>query len=178
MTSTAERVAVIGTGLIGTSVAMAAVRVGCDVSGWDVDAGTLALAADRTAIGTETSLEAAVRDADIVIVCTPVPVIPDLVARALAAAPEAVVTDAGSIKDHVVREVASLSGAAAGRFVGGHPMGGSERSGPEHASASVVDGIVWVLTPSEGSEARAGDGPRGLDRADRWTPRADVAGTS
>ena len=93
------------------------------------------------------------RDADIVIVCTPVPAIPDLVARALAAAPEAVVTDAGSIKDHVVREVASLSGAAAGRFVGGHPMGGSERSGPEHASASVVDGIVWVLTPTEGSEA-------------------------
>ena len=157
MTSTAaERIAIVGTGLIGTSIAMASTRVGCEVAGWDLDARSLALAAGRAPLRSAPTLEDAVAGADIVVVCAPVPSIPELVARALAAAPAAVVTDAGSIKDHVVREVGVLAGAgAAGRFVGGHPMGGSERSGPEHASASVVDGIVWVLTPGEETEAEA-----------------------
>jgi prephenate dehydrogenase len=151
MTSTApERVAIVGTGLIGTSIAMASTRVGCDVSGWDPNAGSLAVAVERATLRGAPSLEDAVVGAGIVIVCAPVPSIPELVGRALEAAPSAIVTDAGSIKDHVVREVASRAGPAAGRFVGGHPMGGSERSGPEHASASIVDGIVWVLTPGEG----------------------------
>jgi prephenate dehydrogenase len=153
MTSTAaERIAIVGTGLIGTSIAMASARVGCDVSGWDADPRSLALAVERTSLREAPSLEDAAADADIVVVCTPVPSIPELVGRALLAAPAAIVTDAGSIKDHIVHEVASLAGPAAGRFVGGHPMGGSERSGPEHASASVVDGIVWVLTPGDGAE--------------------------
>ena len=150
MTSTdAERVAVLGTGLIGTSIAMASTRVGYDVTGWDPDPASLALAGERGPLRGAPSLEEAVAGADIVIVCAPVPAIPELASQALAAAPDAVVTDAGSIKEHVVREVANLAGPAAGRFVGGHPMGGSERSGPEHASASVVDGIVWVLTPDD-----------------------------
>lgn len=154
MTSTgAEHIAIVGTGLIGTSIAMASARVGCDVSGWDVDHASLALAAELTSLRAARSLEDAVEAADIVIVCAPVPTIPELAARVLAAVPTATVTDAGSIKEHVVREVATLAGPAAGRFIGGHPMGGSERSGPEHASASVVDGIVWVLTPDEGTES-------------------------
>jgi prephenate dehydrogenase len=156
MTSTSpERVAVVGTGLIGTSIAMAAARVGSAVSGWDADADTLAVAVDRTAIRGARSLDDAVAGADIVVVCAPVPSIPELVARALAAAPTAIVTDTGSIKGPVVRDVADLAGGGAARFIGGHPMGGSERSGPEHASASLVDGIVWVLTPDEGADAEA-----------------------
>jgi prephenate dehydrogenase len=154
MTSTAaERVAIIGTGLIGTSIAMASVRVGCEVSGWDPDEGTLTLAAERGSIRVATSLEDAVAHADIVIICAPVPFIPGLAARVLEVATDAIVTDAGSIKDPVVREVAALAGTASSRFVGGHPMGGSERSGPDHSSASLVDGIVWVLTPGEEVEA-------------------------
>jgi len=156
MTSIApDRVAVVGTGLIGTSIAMASVRVGCRVSGWDANAGSLSLAVERTSLRGDASLEDAVADADIVVVCTPVPAIPEMVERTLRAAPGAVVTDAGSIKDHVVREVATLAGAAAARFIGGHPMGGSERSGPEHAAASLVDDIVWVLTPEEAADGEA-----------------------
>jgi prephenate dehydrogenase len=151
----AERVAIVGTGLIGTSIAMASVRVGLDVSGWDADPRSLGVASDRASIRVASSLEDAAAGADIVVVCAPVPSIPDLVARILEAAQAAFVTDAGSIKDHVVREVVALAGPAAGRFVGGHPMGGSERSGPEHASASVVDGIVWVLTPAESARTDA-----------------------
>jgi prephenate dehydrogenase len=156
MTSAApERVAVVGTGLIGTSIAMAAARVGSTVSGWDADADTLGLAAERTGLRVAWSLEDAVAGADIVVICSPVPSIPELVAHALAAAPMAIVTDAGSIKGPVVRDVAALAGADSARFIGGHPMGGSERSGPEHASASLVDGIVWVLTPDGEAAAEA-----------------------
>jgi prephenate dehydrogenase len=151
MTSTsADRIAVVGTGLIGTSIAMASSRVGGRVTGWDLEPVAAARAAERTPMHTEPNLEMAVADAAIVVVCAPIPAIPELVARVLPAAPSAVVTDAGSIKGHVVEAVGSLAGAAGReRFVGGHPMGGSERSGPDHASASVVDGIVWVLTPGE-----------------------------
>jgi prephenate dehydrogenase len=157
MTSTStERIAVVGTGLIGTSVAMASARVGCTVAAWDADPGAAAAAADRAAIRIAPTLEDAVGDAEVVIVCTPVPAIAEVAALALASAPDAVVTDAGSIKEDVVRRVAELAGhAGTGRFVGGHPMGGSERSGPEHASPAVVDGIVWVLTPSEGADRGA-----------------------
>jgi prephenate dehydrogenase len=68
------------------------------------------------------------------------------------------VTDAGSIKARIAAEVAAaVSTVSLGRFVPGHPMGGSERSGPEHASASVVDGIVWVVAPTEATDPAAID---------------------
>ena len=155
----AERIAVIGTGMIGTSIAMASARVGCKVSGWDADVRTAARAAERTDIRIAPTFAEAVRDVDIVVVCAPIPATPELVIRALEAAPTAIVTDVGSIKEHLVREVRRTQGvAAAERYIGGHPMGGSERSGPEHASPSVVDGIVWVLTPDEDVDASSIEG--------------------
>ena len=166
MPSSAERIAVVGTGLIGTSIAMASARVGCTVAGWDADASTAAAAGERAAMRVTSSLEEAVVDAEIVIVCTPVPAIAGLAARALVSAPAAAVTDAGSIKEDVVRGVADLAGlGGSARFVGGHPMGGSERSGPEHASPAVVDGIVWALTPSENAD------PTVVSRVEGWVER-------
>lgn len=148
MTSAAERVTVVGTGLIGTSIGLAAVRVGYAVTGWDADAEIAARAVELGGFEAAATLEDAVRAAGMVVVATPIPTIADLVARILVAAPEAVVTDVGSVKSNVVAEVLeAVEPEEVGRFVPGHPMGGSERSGPEHASASVVDGIVWVVTP-------------------------------
>ena len=67
------RVAVIGTGLIGASVALAARRAGlADVRGWDADAGMLATAADRGAVAPESSAEAAAAGSDLVVVAVPV----------------------------------------------------------------------------------------------------------
>ncbi len=149
MTS-AERVAVIGTGLVGTSIALAAIRAGDEVQGFDADPNVLSTASQRAGLRPAASIEGAVAGATLVFVCTPVPSIGPLVAAALVGAPEAIVSDVGSVKSHVMLEVegaARLQDLA--RYVGGHPMGGSERSGPEWASASVLDGIVWVLTPSE-----------------------------
>ena len=144
-----RRVAVIGTGLIGTSVALAARRAGAAVAGWDRDPAVLATAGATAGLTPAGSLDEAVGDADLVVVATPIGAVPGGVVAALAAAPSAIVTDAASVKTPVIDEVRAKAPAAhLSRFVPGHPMGGSERSGPEHASASVVDGIVWVLAPT------------------------------
>jgi prephenate dehydrogenase len=149
-----DHVAILGTGLIGMSIALAASRAGCTVTGWDVDPLIGARAAARGGLLLADTLETAVAGSEVVLVCTPIPSIASLVVRALAAVPDAVVTDAGSVKSGVLTEVArDAPPSDLHRFVPGHPMGGSEQSGPEHASASVVDGVVWALTPGPASAA-------------------------
>ena len=82
-------------------------------------------------------------------VCTPIPELSGLVSEILRLAPDAIVTDVGSVKTRVMSGVDTTADPAhLDRYVGGHPMGGSERSGPDHASASVLDGVVWVLSPA------------------------------
>lgn len=162
MTST-DRVAVVGTGLIGTSIAMAAVRAGDQVRGFDVDPSVLAAAAERSGLSAAPSLEECARGATLVFVCTPIPAQVEVVVEVLRLAPDAVVTDVGSVKSHLMIEVeARADPAHLPRYVGGHPMGGSERSGPDHASPSVLDGIVWVL--SAGPKAD----PSSVDRLEAW----------
>jgi prephenate dehydrogenase len=165
MTST-ERVAVVGTGLVGTSIAMAAARAGDQVRGFDADADVLAVAAERAALTPAASLEECLRGATLVFVCTPIPALPQVVVEALRLAPEAIVTDVGSVKSHLMVEVESHANTEdLRRFVGGHPMGGSERSGPEHASASVLDGIVWVVAPGTRTDDAA------IDRLEAWVAK-------
>jgi prephenate dehydrogenase len=165
MTS-AERVAVLGTGLIGTSIAMAAIRAGDAVRGFDVDGDVLTRAAERSGLSPAGSLEECVRGATLVFVCTPIPSLAELAVRALAAAPGAVVSDVGSVKGVVTAEVTRRADPASlPRFVGGHPMGGSERSGPDRASASVLDGVVWVLSATEGTD------PAAIEHLESWTRR-------
>ena len=152
MTSS-RRIAVLGTGLIGTSVAMAARRVGDRVRGWDPDGDVLERSSARAGYQAASDATACVADADIVFVCAPATAIGEVAARALADAPNAVVTDVGSVKGPVIEAVRSrASRDEAARFVGGHPLGGSERSGPDAASQSLVDGIVWAVCP--GPDAR------------------------
>jgi prephenate dehydrogenase len=158
-----ERVAVLGTGLMGTSVAMAAARAGATVSGWDADPATTAHAAALGGFAPAASLEEAVEGADLVVVCTPIPTIAPVVAAALAATTGAIVTDVGSIMDSVSRRVDEEAAPEhLRRYVPGHPMGGSERSGPEHASPSVLDGIVWVVSALEVSD------PAGVEVLESW----------
>ncbi|MGZ4132110.1 MAG: prephenate dehydrogenase/arogenate dehydrogenase family protein [Actinomycetota bacterium] len=149
-------VTVLGTGLIGTSVALAASRAGMQVRGWDRDPETAARAAATGALEAMPTLALACAGAELVVVATPIAAVAATVVEALRAAPQAVVTDAASIKASIVRDVAGAANPdEESRFVPGHPMGGSERSGPEHASASVVDAIVWVVAPTERTAVEA-----------------------
>ena len=68
--------------------------------------------------------------------------------------PEAVVTDVGSIKTGPLEHLRAHSTAGLARYVGGHPMAGSERSGPLAASAALFDGRPWAVTPHQDSTPR------------------------
>ncbi len=89
--------------------------------------------------------------ADVVVLCTPVDAMPGWLEAAHRAAPGAVLTDAGSTKAWITQRAADLVGA--GRFVGGHPMAGRERSGYDAAEAGLFRGAAWVLTPADAGEA-------------------------
>ncbi|HEY7018409.1 MAG TPA: prephenate dehydrogenase/arogenate dehydrogenase family protein, partial [Gaiellaceae bacterium] len=115
-----KRLAVIGTGLIGASVALAAKRTGAasEVAGYDLDPAALEAAAGRGALDEQAeSLDDAVAGAELVVVAAPVAQLAAQVQAVLAASPEeATVTDVGSTKSGVC---AAARGSA--RFVGGHP---------------------------------------------------------
>ena len=136
------RVAIVGTGLMGASVALAARRRGDDVFGWDPDPAALAAAAERGAVAPAASLEDAVGGAELVVVAAPIAQLPSTIVAVLGASGDAAVTDIGSTKTSVVE---AADGSP--RFVGGHPICGSESRGPENASAGLFEGATWFLTP-------------------------------
>ena len=139
------RLAIVGTGLIGASVGLAAKRAGIShVAGFDPDSAALEQAAERGAVDASApSLREAVAEADLAVVAAPVAELPAQVAAVLGATPErCTVTDVGSTKGPVC---AAAAGAA--RFIGGHPVCGSEAHGPEHARAELFEGATWFLTP-------------------------------
>lgn len=144
------RIALIGVGLIGGSVGLAArARIdGARVVGWDPHAPTLKTAVSVGAIDeTAPTLEAAVADADLVIVAAPMKQLPATIQQVLRAAPaECAVTDVGSVK-HPVIEAAGEDG----RLVAGHPLAGAESAGVHHARADLFDGATWYLVPHERS---------------------------
>ncbi len=134
--------AVVGTGLIGASVALAARRAGVeDVRGYDPDEAALAGAVERGAVEAAGSLALAVGDAELTVVAAPVARLAASVAEVLEAS-SGTVTDVGSTKGAVVRAARSDA-----RFIGGHPVCGSEARGPENARAELFDGATWFLTP-------------------------------
>lgn len=144
-----ERLTIIGTGLMGASLGLAAQATGARVTGWDPDADALAVAAGRGAVEPAGSLEEAVAGAELAVIAAPIAVLPAQVAAVLAATgDDTTVSDVGSTK-------ASVVAAAAGspRFVGGHPITGAETRGAEFASAGLFEGATWFLTPTADTEA-------------------------
>ncbi|HRW39206.1 MAG: prephenate dehydrogenase/arogenate dehydrogenase family protein [Acidimicrobiales bacterium] len=139
-----RRACLIGTGLIGGSIGLGLRAQGWHVSGVDRDAATQARALDRGAIDA-TGIDPA---AAITFVAAPVQQVADLVRRALAETAGAV-TDVGSVKAGIVDEIDDP------RFVGGHPMAGSEQLGIDGSAAELFEGAVWVLTPVAGTDADA-----------------------
>jgi prephenate dehydrogenase len=144
------RIAVVGVGLIGGSIGLAArehARPPAEVAGWSRSRSTLERALELGALDRAgDSLADAVRDAEAVFVCAPVGVLPQVTRDVLAAAPaDCVVTDAGSTKRSVVEAIDDP------RFVGGHPLAGAETAGVEHARADLFHDATWYLTPTRGA---------------------------
>jgi prephenate dehydrogenase len=144
-------VEVVGTGLLGTSIGLALRRAGIEVYLADESADHL-----RTASGLGAGRPATAADEpQLVVVAVPPDHLGPVIGRALelTAAYGAVVTDVGSVKSGPWALVADLPGVE--RYVGSHPMAGSERSGPLAASAALFDGRPWAVTPHDRSDPDA-----------------------
>ena len=142
-----RRATVVGLGLIGSSVALGLREAGWFVTGADTSAAREARALELgvvDAVGSDPV-------ASLGVVATPVGEIAHAAAALFAAStnPELVVTDVGSVKASVVGAVESP------RFVGGHPMAGSEQEGPDGADRDLFAGANWVLTPTASTDPEA-----------------------
>lgn len=140
------RIAVIGLGLIGGSVALASrERLGAEVSGVDQDPATAQAALTLGLLDRVCATPSeAVSGVEAAFVAVPVGALPRAVGAVLEAAPsECVVTDVGSTKRAIVAAHRDP------RFVGGHPLAGSEHSGLRDVRADMFEGATWYLTPTE-----------------------------
>ncbi len=143
------RIAVLGVGLIGGSIGLAArKRLDAEVAGFDPEGELLARAEQLGAVSSAgASVAEAVEGAEVVFCAAPVGALPRLAAEALeAAGKDSAVTDVGSVKREAI---AALGGDP--RFIGGHPLAGAETSGVENARADLFEGARWYLTPTSSS---------------------------
>jgi prephenate dehydrogenase len=143
----AGRAEIVGTGLIGASIGLALRAQGWHVTGSDRDAGTARAALDAGALDTVGSDP----DADIVVVATPLGATVEVVQEVLGQQRRAdvTVTDVAAVKSSVAAAVGHP------RFVGGHPMAGSEQVGVAGANGALFVGATWVLTPTAQTAADA-----------------------
>ena len=149
-------VAILGVGLMGGSLGMALRAHGLaqTVIGWDHNADALTRAQHRGAIDVaEPDLALAVQNADAIFLAVPVGVAPDLLERiAPHVSPSALLSDLGSVKTEIVATGARLFGT---RYVGGHPMAGSEQSGIGAARADLFAEAAWAVVPTHLDSAMA-----------------------
>lgn len=141
-----QKVTILGGGLLGGSLALA--LSGRPVALWARRPETVA-EAEKLGISEAThDLAAAVRGADLVVLATPVGAMAGVLSAALEAGLEAgaLVTDVGSVKVAPHRTLAPLLAARGGRFIGSHPMAGSELTGVAAADAGLFDGAACLLT--------------------------------
>jgi prephenate dehydrogenase len=142
----ARRAVIIGTGLIGGSIGLALRQRGWFVTGTDRDSARAARAVELgalDAVGHDP-------DAEVIFVATPAGAVVATAREALSrAGPDAVVTDVAGVKTPIVSAIDHP------RFVGGHPMAGSEQEGVEGADGSLFDGATWVLTPTDTTDPTA-----------------------
>ncbi len=141
-------VRVIGCGLIGTSVGLALRRHGLEVQLEDLYRTNVDMAVHQGAGTAECSA-----DPQLVVVAVPPAEAAACVMAALEQWPEAVVTDVASIKSAPLRAISAAAGSS--RYVGGHPMAGSEQSGPMAATGQLFEGRAWAVTAHETSTAAA-----------------------
>jgi prephenate dehydrogenase len=155
----ANRVAILGTGLIGASIGLAikAARPQTQIVGYDASGDNLRRAQGVKAIDRRASLRDALADADLVIVSVPVGSMKTLFEEMAPLLPvHALVMDTGSSKAQVLQWAGDLLPNGV-RFVGGHPMAGKTETGPDAADAKLFQGAVWCLAPLPSTQRDAID---------------------
>lgn len=162
-----HKIAILGPGLLGGSLALALreqLKGETRIALWGRRAEVIE-EARRLAIADEadTDLFAVVRDADLVVLCTPVDVMPALAEQIAGALPKgALITDVGSVKGPVVEALVPIFEKHEALFIGSHPMAGSEQSGLHAAKADLFEGSTAIVTPHEGANPEAVEAVRQL----------------
>ena len=133
-------VRIIGSGLIGTSIALALATKGIPVQMADSDNERAALAQDLVG-------SADVGEVDLVVLALPTSHLAPVIAHQFSLYPKSAFIDVGSVKTKPLGEVENISGLAS-RFCGTHPMAGREVGGPEAARSDLFEGRPWIYTPS------------------------------
>lgn len=153
-----QRLSILGVGLLGGSIGLAVKAAGmpCHVVGYGHRKEMLNRAIEVGAIDESAiSSKAAVRNCDLIILCTPVGLFEQILAAIAGEIPEsAIVTDVGSTKRSVVKMGEALLPPTV-RFIGSHPMAGSEKRGVEFARADLFQGARCIVTPTERSDPAA-----------------------
>ena len=154
-----RKITIVGVGLLGGSIGLAARqrRLAGEVAGFVRRAASLKDCEKAGAVDfATTNLLAAVSNADLVILCTPLAQMHSLAQQILPALKRgAIVTDVGSVKAGVVRELESIIAKAGAHFIGSHPMAGGEKMGVLAARADLFECAVNVLTPTKKSNSAA-----------------------
>jgi len=147
-----KRVTLVGVGLLGGSLGLALRkrRLADCVTGYVRRAASVRECEKMGAVDVATrDLRVSVQDADLIVLCTPIAQMRPLVEQMLPAVkPGAIVTDVGSVKGTIVRDLESLVEKAGGYFVGSHPMAGAEKMGVAAARADLFVDAVSVITPT------------------------------
>lgn len=145
------RLLVVGTGLIGTSVALAAGAAGYDVQLDDRDPDRLALA---MSIGAGRAWSEAAGPVELAVAAVPPAAVGSVVHRLISSAVATTVTHLASVQGDPQRQIETSDPAFTG-FVGSHPIAGRERTGPHHASAELFAQRPWIVCPTERSSPAA-----------------------
>ena len=152
-----QKITIVGVGLLGGSIGLAvrSRKLAGEVAGYVRRAASLKDCERAAAVDyATTDLLAAVSKADLVILCTPLAQMPSLAQQILPALKRgAIVTDVGSVKAGVVRELESVIAKTGAHFVGSHPMAGGEKMGVLAARADLFDHHVCIVTPTKKSNA-------------------------
>jgi len=156
-----NRLAIIGTGLIGGSLALALRRADAvdEIVGYGRSLSNMKLAVESGVIDrAEVSLASAVEDADVVVLATPIGAMQETIAAMAPLITEnMIVTDVGSVKGPLLDAADEAFGDLFGRFVPGHPIAGKENSGVRHADANLFQDHRVILCPEEDTDDDALD---------------------
>ena len=154
-----KKITLVGVGLLGGSLGMALRkrRLAGSVVGFVRRVASVTECEELGAVHLATrNLRQAVEGADLIVLCTPLAQMHSLVERMLPwLKPGAIVTDVGSVKGSVVRDLETLVASAEAHFVGSHPMAGAEKMGVTAARADLFVGAVCVVTPTRKSNPAA-----------------------
>jgi prephenate dehydrogenase len=154
-----NRLCIVGVGLIGGSLALALKRAGAcgHVAGFDQDERALSEAMELGIIDSaHTSLAQAVSGSDIVLLATPLGAMPALLQQlAPLLTPAMLITDVGSAKQCVIDAARKSLAGDIGALVPGHPVAGTEKSGPRYAFPELFAGRMAILTPLPENDAVA-----------------------